>query len=67
MADEWMVKELVRKGVPRNEIGNVIRDGRDRPKREQMFADTRSGRIRILIGSTGLMGEGVNVPDSPEA
>lgn len=57
------IKELlVAKGVPADEIA-FIHSATTPKTREAMFADVRSGKIRVLIGSTFKLGLGVNVQD----
>ena len=53
---------LVARGVPRNEIA-WIHDAKTPGEREALFARTRSGEIRIIIGSTFRMGVGVNIQE----
>lgn len=54
--------ELVAKGMPRESIRFIHEAGTDR-KKEKLFADCRSGRVRVLIGSTQKMGTGTNIQD----
>lgn len=53
-------KKLVKKGVPAHQIA-FIHDADSEAKRRKLFADVRSGKVRILIGNTPRMGEGMNV------
>ncbi|MCD8294589.1 MAG: DEAD/DEAH box helicase family protein [Clostridia bacterium] len=53
---------LVEKGIPRKEIA-YIHDAQSEKTRSKLFEDMRSGRIRVLIGSTFKMGLGMNVQD----
>ncbi|MBQ5564949.1 MAG: hypothetical protein IIT39_16375, partial [Clostridia bacterium] len=55
-------KKLTAKGVPEAEIA-FIHDATTEAKREELFANVRSGKIRVLIGSTQKMGAGTNVQD----
>ena len=55
-----MKKKLVRLGVPINEIA-FIHDADNDAKKEKLFSDVRSGKVRILMGSTAKMGTGTNV------
>lgn len=55
-------KKLVRKEVPSEEIA-FIHDADTDAKKAKLFADVRSGKVRILIGSTAKMGAGTNVQD----
>ena len=52
--------ELVKKGIPAEEIA-FIHDAKSDAQREALFKDMRSGRKKILIGSTDQCGTGVNV------
>jgi N12 class adenine-specific DNA methylase/SAM-dependent methyltransferase len=54
--------ELVARGMPREAIRFIHEAGTDR-KKEKLFADCRSGRVRVLIGSTQKMGTGTNIQD----
>ncbi|MFE3603437.1 DEAD/DEAH box helicase family protein [Streptomyces sp. NPDC059142] len=58
--------ELVAKGVPRESIRFIHEAGTDR-KKEKLFADCRSGRVRVLVGSTQKMGTGTNIQDRATA
>ncbi|WP_331718722.1 DEAD/DEAH box helicase family protein [Streptomyces sp. NBC_00212] len=58
--------ELVAKGMPRESIRFIHEAGTDR-KKEKLFADCRSGRVRVLIGSTQKMGTGTNIQDRATA
>ncbi len=50
---------LIKKGIPANEIA-FIHDANTDEKKKQLFADVNDGKIRVLIGSTGKMGVGMN-------
>lgn len=54
--------KLIAKGVPESEIAFIHSYNTDEQK-QKLFADVRSGNIRILLGSTGKMGTGTNVQD----
>ena len=54
--------ELVARGMPRESIRFIHEAGTDR-KKEKLFADCRSGRVRVLVGSTQKMGTGTNIQD----
>ena len=63
-AYEYIRDELVKKGIPRNEIACItdIKDGQTADvKREALFEKVRNGEVRVLLGSTEKMGVGVNV------
>lgn len=53
-------RKLIKKGVPEHEIA-FIHDANTDIKKNQLFSDFRSGKIRILIGSTSKCGEGCNI------
>ena len=54
--------KLIAKGVPENEIA-FIHSANTETKKAELFAKTRSGQIRFLLGSTQKMGAGTNVQD----
>ena len=56
---EDMRDYLVKKGIPREEIAFIHEADTDL-KRKQLFADMNAGKVRVLIGSTGKMGVGMN-------
>lgn len=55
-------RKLIKKGVPAEEIAFIHSANNDRQKAE-LFAKVRSGKVRILLGSTQKMGAGTNVQD----
>lgn len=59
---EEVKKKLVKKGIPSNEIA-FIHDAKTDIQRKELFAKTRQGSVRILLGSTSKMGAGTNVQD----
>ena len=50
---------LVKKGIPKREIAFIHEAATD-AKRKQLFEDVNEGKVRVLIGSTGKMGVGMN-------
>jgi hypothetical protein len=56
----YIKTELVRKGIPAGEIA-FIHDAATDAQREELFHDMRTGKKKILIGSTDKCGTGVNV------
>ena len=55
-----MISKLVGKGIPREEIARI--DEYTTTKQlEELFTRVNDGKIRVLIGSTARMGEGLNV------
>ncbi|MDQ1817287.1 PLxRFG domain-containing protein [Massilia sp. CCM 9210] len=53
-------KRLTDGGIPRNQIA-WFDDANTDAKKEAVFKDMRSGKLRVLIGSAKKMGTGVNV------
>ncbi len=56
----YLKTELVKQGIPAEEIA-FIHDAKTDAQREALFKDMRSGKKKILIGSTDQCGTGVNV------
>jgi N12 class adenine-specific DNA methylase len=56
----YVKTELVKRGIPANEIA-FIHDAKSDPQRDALFKDMRTGKKKILIGSTDKCGTGVNV------
>lgn len=56
----YLKTELVKHGIPAEEIA-FIHDAKTDSQREALFRDMRSGKKKILIGSTDQCGTGVNV------
>ena len=56
----YLKTELVRRGIPAEEIA-FIHDAKNDAQRDALFQDMRSGKKKILIGSTDKCGTGVNV------
>ena len=54
--------KLIARGVPEDEI-EFIHNAKTNPQKLKLFEDMRSGKKRILIGSTSKMGAGMNVQD----
>lgn len=50
---------LVKQGIPAREIA-FIHDADTDAKKSKLFDDVNAGRVRVLIGSTGKMGVGMN-------
>ena len=55
----WVRDELVRLGVPREQIAFMQNYKRSAAK-QGLFNDVNAGKVRILLGSTHTMGTGVN-------
>lgn len=54
--------KLIARGIPENEIA-FIHDANTELQKEELFAKVRSGRVRVLFGSTAKMGAGMNVQE----
>lgn len=54
-----IVRKLAAQGIPANEI--VRLDKVDNKKLDELYEKVNSGEVRVLIGSTARMGEGLNV------
>lgn len=57
-----ILKKLVTKGVSQDEI-RFIHDANTDLQKSALFEDVKSGKVRVLIGSTFKMGAGTNVQD----
>jgi len=57
-----MKAKLLEKGVPEDEIA-FIHDSNTEAQKKDLFAKVRSGKVRVLFGSTFKMGAGTNVQD----
>ena len=55
-------RKLIEKGVPEDEIA-FIHDANTEKEKDELFAKVRSGKVRVLMGSTQKMGAGTNVQD----
>lgn len=55
-------QKLVERGIPVDEIA-FIHDAKTDLQKTDLFAKVRSGRVRVLFGSTAKMGAGMNVQD----
>ena len=59
-------RELLAKGVPADQIA-FIHDYDTKKKQLDLFDKVRAGDVRVLLGSTGKLGVGVNVQDRAAA
>lgn len=59
---DYIKQELVLKGVPEEEIC-FIHDAKTDEQRDKLFSDLRSGKKRIILGSTDKLGTGTNIQD----
>ena len=62
--DEWNIytdikDKLVRLGIPADEI-LFIQNAKTESARKRLFADMNNGKVRVLFGSTTMLGTGVN-------
>ncbi len=55
-------EKLVNKGIPREEIV-FIHEAATEAKKDELFSKMRSGKVRILLGSTAKLGTGTNIQD----
>ncbi len=55
-----IIQKLKKRGIPAGEIA-VIGDADTDAKKQALFSKVRSGRVRVLLGSTQKMGTGTNV------
>jgi len=55
----WIRDELVRLGVPREQVA-FMQDFKKSEAKQKLFAAVNGGKVRVLIGSTQTMGTGVN-------
>ena len=56
----YVKSELVRNGIPEEEVA-FIHDANTDAQKETLFKDIRTGKKKVLIGSTDKCGTGVNV------
>lgn len=56
----YVKSELIKRGIPEKEIA-FIHDAKTDAQREVLFKEMRTGKKKILIGSTDKCGTGVNV------
>ena len=67
--NEWNIysdikDKLVAMGIPADEI-QFIQYAKTERARKKLFADMNSGRVRVLFGSTSMLGTGVNAKKGP--
>lgn len=55
-------EKLIKKGIPKDEIA-FIHDYDKESEKKELFEKVRSGKIRVLLGSTPKLGAGTNVQD----
>ena len=54
--------KLIARGIPAEEI-EYIHNAKSNAQKTKLFNDMRTGKVRILMGSTAKMGAGMNVQD----
>ena len=59
-AKDWVVTELMRRGIPQEEIA-FINDFKTNNAKRRLFNDMNDGRVRVLLGHPMTLGTGVNV------
>ena len=57
---DYLKSELVSRGIPDKEI-QFIQDYKSSKAKQKLFADVRKSKVRVLIGSTEMMGTGMNI------
>lgn len=55
-------QKLIDRGIPEAEVA-FIHDAKTELQKEELYGKVRSGRVRVLLGSTAKMGAGMNVQD----
>ncbi|MDR2905477.1 MAG: DEAD/DEAH box helicase family protein, partial [Helicobacteraceae bacterium] len=55
-------QKLIARGIPENEIA-FIHDFEGKSRKEELFDKVNKGEIRVLLGSSGKMGSGMNVQE----
>ena len=63
---EDLKHKWIKQGVPEEQIA-FIHEAKNERQKAAMFAKVRSGEIRIILGSTFMMGSGVNIQDRLKA
>ena len=59
---EDIKKKLIKNGVPESQIW-IMNSGMTAKKKEDIFARVNSGEIRVIMGTTPLLGVGVNIQE----
>lgn len=59
---EDIKKKLIKSGVPESQIW-IMNSGMSAKKKEDIFARVNSGEIRVIMGTTPLLGVGVNIQE----
>ena len=53
-------KKLIQRGIPASDIA-FVQDADTKTKKQKLFSDLRSGKVRVVFASTAKMGTGANV------
>lgn len=59
---EEIKNELVSNGIPKNEI-HIMKPGMPDSAKENVFNKVKKGEIRVILGTTALLGTGVNIQE----
>lgn len=59
---EDIKNKLINNGVPENQIW-IMNSGMSAKKKEEIFSRVNSGEIRVIMGTTPLLGVGVNIQE----
>ena len=59
-------RKLIAKGIPENEIA-FIHEANTETRKKELFAKVKTGKVRVLMGSTNKMGAGTNVQQKLKA
>lgn len=55
-----LIKKLVKKGIPEDQIAHIYQ-AKNKDQRARLFQQVNDGKVRIILGSTKKLGEGVNI------
>lgn len=58
-AYRWIKDQLVERGIPAEEIA-FVQDYRKTSEKQRLFAAFNAGKVRVVLGSSAMMGTGVN-------
>ena len=59
-AYDELKEQLIKRGIPEEQI-KFIQNFKSSKAKQKLFMDVRKGKVRVLIGSTEMMGTGMNV------
>jgi N12 class adenine-specific DNA methylase/2'-5' RNA ligase len=57
-----LIRKLIKKGIPREQIATIYQ-AKGKDQRARLFQQVNEGTIRIILGSTKKLGEGVNIQE----